>query len=238
MNTTTTTYDSRLPTYTKKEESVHVASHALGVILGFIVIIYTSINYREISQLTSGIIFGLSLVILYTISCVYHGLLANGKELSQKKKMQIADHSSVCLLIMGTIVPFALCLLEPAHAGFGWGVLLVGTLVSLTITTLNIIDLERFKVINTIGYFALAAILFTGIEVIYNSLPLDGFILFISGGAAYALGALFYGFGGKRNYFKKAGVKSQKWMHAIYHVFCIVGSVIHTVCIYLYVFGV
>lgn len=237
MNPKSATYDS-LPVYTKGEESFHVASHAIGVVLGFVMIILTILDYQNDTQLASGIIFGLTLVILYTISSTYHGLLSAGKELAPKRILQIADHSSVCLLIVGTMVPFALCLLEPAHSGFGLSILLIGCAIAIAITIMNIINLERFKVVNTIGYFVLAALLLTGSGVIYNALSLDGFILFISGGVAYAIGALFYGFGGKRNYFRKVGIAKQKGMHAVFHAFCIVGSVLHIVCIYLYVFAV
>lgn len=226
----------RLPVYSKEEEVVHVVSHSLGIVLGFAMIIVTIFNHKNITQLISGLIFGLSLVFLYAISTTYHGLSSQGKELSKKKALQIADHSSVPLLIMGTLVPFALCLLEPARAGFGWIILIITSLMAITIITLNFINLERYKVINTIGYFVLGGSILVGSEIIFNSLGTDGFILLISGGLAYILGAVFYGFGGTSNNFKKMGITKQKWMHAVFHVFCIIGSVLHCVCVYMYVF--
>lgn len=65
-----------------------------------------------------------------------------------------------------------------------------------------------------------------GLDILIGSLTTVGFALFIGGGVAYSIGAVFYGLGGK----------NKKWMHSIFHVFCILGSVLHYFCICMYVF--
>ena len=232
MNAEITAKKRGLPFYSEEEEIFHVASHAFGVLFGIAMITIVSLNHQNITQLISGVLFGLSLIILYATSCTYHGLSRRGAELKDKKEFQVVDHCSIPILIIGTYIPFALCILEPAKPGLGWKLMGVICVVACIIIALNIIDLDRFKVFTMIGYFLMGGSVLIGSDVIINTLTVEGFALFIAGGIAYSIGAIFYGLGGK----SKVIGGSKKWMHSIYHIFCILGSALHCVCVCLYVF--
>lgn len=227
MNTGISQKRSSFPIYSEGEEIFNVTSHAFGVIFGIAMIIIVSLYHQNITQLVSGVLFGLSLVILYAMSCTYHGLSPKGAELEYKKKLQVVDHCSIPILITGTYIPFALCILEPAQPGLGWTLLGVVAVIACIIIALNIIDLERFKDFTMIGYFLMGGSLLFGTNILINALKLEGFIIFLAGGAVYSIGVIFYKLGG--------GMK-MKWMHSVFHVFCILGSALHYYCICMYVF--
>lgn len=233
MNAEITAKNRSLPVYSEGEEAFHVASHAFGVLFGIAMINIVSLNHQNSTQLISGILFGLSLFILYSVSCTYHGLSPKGAELEDKRNFQVADHCSIPILIIGTYIPFALCILEPVKPGLGWKLMGFICAIAFIITILNIIDLDRFKVFTMIGYFLMGGSVLLGSDVIINALSVEGFALFMAGGIAYSVGAVFYGLGGKN----KVIGKSRKWMHSIFHAFCILGSALHCVCVCLYVFG-
>ena len=240
MNTDTITKPLNLPFYEKDEEIAHVITHGIGVVLGIAMFIIVALFHQSETEFISGLLFSLSLVLLYSTSSTYHALSYKGAQFEFKKKMQIADHSSIPVLIIGTIIPFAANVIEhdgSEGASIGWIVLGVAFLIGLAIITLNIIDLNRYKVFTMIGYFVIGGSMLVASEHLFLRLTNDGFILFIAGGAAYALGTLFYGIGGKNNLFHKLGIKNRKWMHTVFHAFCVLGSIIHCVCIILYVFG-
>ncbi len=230
-----------LPNYTKDEEKFHVFSHAFGVLFGIAMIVIVSLYHENTVQLVAGVLFGLSLVVLYAMSCTYHALSPEGEELKDKEHFQVVDHCSIPILITGTYIPFAMCVLEPAKPGFGWTLLIIVCVLACAITILNIIDLDRFKVFTMIGYFLMGGSLLIGSDILINLLTVEGFILFVAGGLAYIIGAIFYGIGGKNkkwihSIIPELGGKNKKWMHSVFHVFCILGSVLHCVCVYLYVF--
>ncbi len=233
MNAEITAKNRSLPVYSEGEETFHVASHAFGVLFGIAMISIVSLNHQNTTQLIAGILFGLSLIILYAVSCTYHGLSPEGAELEDKRKFQVVDHCSIPILITGTYIPFALCILEPAKPGLGWKLMGVICAIAFIIIILNIIDLDRFKVFTMIGYFLMSGSVLIVSDIIINALSVEGFTLFVAGGIAYGVGAIFYGLGGKN----KVIGKGKKWMHSIFHAFCILGSVLHCVCICLYVFG-
>jgi len=74
MNAEITAKKCNLPFYSEGEEIFHVASHAFGVLYGIAMISIVSLNHQNATQLISGVLFGLSLIILYAVSCTYHGL--------------------------------------------------------------------------------------------------------------------------------------------------------------------
>lgn len=227
MNAENSLENHSLPLYSKGEETFHVCSHTIGVLFGIGMIVTISLYQQNILQLVSGILFGLSLIILYAMSCSYHGLSPTGAELEDKKKLQVVDHCSIPILIAGTYAPFALCVFEPARPGLGWTLFGIVCVIACIITALNIIALRRFKVITMIGYFFMGGSLLVGSDIMINDLTWKGFAIFLAGGAAYCIGAIFYGLGGRMK---------MKWMHSVFHIFCIIGSALHCVCVCLYVF--
>ena len=216
--------DRILPTYTKGEEIFNMVSHIVGAALGIaalvLCIIFSAIH-KNAYAVVSSCIYGVSLILLYTMSSVYHGL---SSKIRTKKVFQIIDHCSIFLLISGTYTPFALCTFREYNTATGW--ILFGIVWGLSILgiVLNSIDLKRYKVFSMICYLLIGWCVIFKINLLPELLTLNGFILLLAGGIVYTIGAIFYGLG-----------KNHKWMHSIFHIACIIASALHFFCIFFYV---
>ena len=216
--------DRVLPVYTKGEEIFNMVSHIVGASLGIAVlvlcIIIAAINGNGYG-IASGIVYGVSLILLYTMSSIYHGLKAESKA---KKVFQIIDHCSIFLLIAGTYTPFALCTLREYNTALGWWIFGIVWGLAVIGIVLNSIDIKKYKVFSMICYLEMGWCIIFRIDVIFKSLGLLGFLLVLLGGVAYTIGAVIYGLG-----------KKHKWMHSVFHLACIIASSLQALCILLYV---
>lgn len=216
--------DRVLPTYTKGEEIFNMVSHTVGAALGIaalvLCIIFSAIH-KNAYAVVSSCIYGVSLVLLYTMSSIYHGL---SSKIRTKKVFQIIDHCSIFLLIAGTYTPFTLCTFREYNTATGW--VLFGIVWGLSILgiVLNSIDLKRYKVFSMICYLLIGWCVIFKISLLLELLTLNGFILLLAGGIVYTIGAIFYGLG-----------KNHKWMHSMFHIACIIASTLHFFCIFFYV---
>ena len=216
--------DRILPTYTKGEEIFNMVSHIVGGIVGIVAIVLCSIiaaKNHNAPGVVSGVVFGCSLLILYTMSSIYHGLNQN---LKAKKVLQILDHCSIFLLIAGSYTPFCLCTLRQYNTALGWSLFGIIWGIAILGIILNSIDLKKFKVFSMICYLIMGWCIILKVNVLLDSLGIIGFSLLLGGGICYTIGAVLYGIG-----------KRKKWMHSIFHVFCVISSVLHLLCILLYV---
>ena len=216
--------DRILPVYTKGEEIFNMVSHIVGGAMGIAAIVLCSIFGAlrgNVYGVVSGIIFGTTMLILYTMSSIYHGLSPKTKA---KKVFQIIDHCSIFILIAGTYTPMALCTLREQNVFEGW--LIFGIIWGLAIVgiTLNSIDLKKFKLFSMICYLVMGWCIVTRTSVVINELGMGAFAMLLGGGVAYTVGAVFYAVG-----------KKKKWMHSVFHIFCVIGSVLHFLLILLYV---
>ena len=216
--------DRVLPTYTKGEEIFNMVSHIVGAALGIVAIVLASV-FAAMHQVhlgvISGVIMGIALVILYTMSSVYHGL---SPKLSAKKIFQIIDHCSIFLLIAGCATPFALCVFMKESKVLGWSIFALIWLVAIIGIVLNSIDLKQYKKFSMFCYLAMGWCFLLRVDLLYKYLGIGGIALLIAGGVAYTIGAVLYGVG-----------KKKKWMHSIFHLFCIIGSLLHVLCVLIYV---
>jgi len=217
--------DRVLPEYTKGEEIFNMVSHIVGAVLGIVAIVLTSVfaatNNVKLGVI-SGVIMGVTLLILYTISSIYHGL---SPKLPAKKVFQIIDHCSIFLLIAGCATPFALCVFMKESIALGWTVFGLIWGVAILGIVLNSIDLKKFKTFSMICYLAMGWCFLIRADLLYKYLGTGGLLLLIVGGLVYSMGAVLYGMGKKR-----------KWMHSVFHLFCILGSLLHVLCVLIYVF--
>ena len=216
--------DRVLPRYTKGEEIFNMVSHIVGGALGItatvLCVIFAAIHHN-VYGVVSGALFGATMIVLYTMSSIYHGLKPS---LTAKKVFQVIDHCSIYLLIAGTYTPFSLCTLREYKTWLGWTVFgIIWGLAALGIT-LNAIDLKSFRVISMILYLGMGwCIIFTG-KIIFDCLGVVGFCLLLAGGVSYTIGSIFYGLGRK-----------QKYIHSVFHLFVVLGSLLHFLCILLFV---
>ena len=212
-----------LPDYTRAEERFNMISHIVGGGMGIaatVLCVVVAALEGHGYGVVSGAIFGGSMVALYTISSVYHGLHGG----TGKKVMQILDHCTIYFLIAGTYTPFCLCTIRQHNPALGWGTFgFVWALAGVGIV-LNAIDLKRFQKVSMVLYLGMGwCIILTG-KLIVQLLGGTGFALLVGGGVAYTVGAVFYGLGHKKRY-----------IHSVFHLFCLVGSGLHILCILFYV---
>lgn len=216
--------DRVLPVYSKGEEIFNMVSHIVGAALGIpqmIICIAISVSHNNPYGCVSSIIFGITIIILYTMSSIYHGLSA---KLKAKKVLQIIDHCSIFILIAGSYTPFTMCTLRQYDLGTGWAIFAIVWILATIGIVLNSIDLKKYKVFSMICYLTMGWCIIFKANLLPELLGNTGFILLLLGGIVYTIGAIFYGLG-----------RNIKWMHSIFHLACVIGTFLHFLCICLYV---
>ena len=216
--------DRILPNYTKGEEICNMVSHIIGGVLGIVAlvlcVVVAAINHN-VYGIVSGAIFGVSMILLYVMSSVYHGL---SPKLKGKKVMQVLDHCTIYFLIAGSYTPFALCTLREYDAVTGWTIFGIIWLMAIIGTVFTAIDLKKYRVFSMICYLVMGWCIIFRINILPQLLGIAGFILLLAGGIIYTIGAILYGLG-----------KKHKYMHSVFHVCIFIGSLLHFLCILLFV---
>lgn len=210
----------QIPNYSLGEEITNAILHGIGVLLAIaalvLCVVFSAIHHNPYA-VVSSCLYGSTLIILYTMSCLYHSLKVN----NAKRVFRIIDHCSIFLLIAGTYTPLTLVALNGPIGwtlfGIIWGVSILGII-------LNAIDLNKYKVISMILYIMMGwAIIFTFPRLL-KVIDMAGIYLLVAGGIVYTIGAIFYGVG-----------KKIKYMHSVFHFFVLAGSILHFFAILLYV---
>lgn len=155
------------------------------------------------------------------MSSIYHGLKP---ERFSKKVFQVLDHCSIFLLIAGSYTPFCLCTFREYNTALGWTIFGIIWAIAILGIALNSIDIKKYKVFSMICYLGMGwCIIFTA-NLFPKLLGVGGTVFLVAGGIIYSLGAILYGLG-----------KKHKWMHSIFHLFILLGSLLQFFCILLYV---
>ena len=216
--------ERELPNYTKGEEIFNMTSHIVGTVLGIIttvLCVIMSAIHNNVYGIVSSSIYGATMIILYTMSSIYHGLNPKRKA---KKVFQVLDHCSIYLLIAGSYTPFALCTLREYSTALGWTIFGVIWFVAILGIILNSIDIKKFRVFSMICYLVMGWCIVFKINLLPELLGTAGFVLLLLGGLAYTIGAILYGLG-----------KKHKYMHSVFHLFILLGSLLQFFTILLYV---
>lgn len=212
----------KMPTYSKGEEIFNFVSHICGGVIGVLIlisfIVLACVKDFMAFELISLIIYCFSVILLYTISSLYHGLRANS---TSKKVLRILDHCTIYVLIAGTYTPICAFSLMDIKEGYiilllEWGLGILGIII-------NALWLNN-SIAKIISMFLYA---FTGwMIVIFPSaikmLSDTQFLLILFGGIVYTVGILFYALG-----------KKKKWSHSIFHILCVVATVLQFVGVLL-----
>lgn len=216
--------DRELPTYTKGEEIFNMISHIVGGAIGLIgmvlCIIFSAIHQNSYA-IVGSIIYGISMIFLYTMSSIYHGLKPTRKA---KKVMQILDHCTIYVLIAGTYTPILLSSIMKVDQVAAWTMLAIVWIFAILGIVLNAIDLKQFRVFSMICYIAMGWCIIFRIDLVIKSLGMTGFILILLGGIIYTLGTILYGIG-----------KKVKYMHSMFHLCVVIGTLLQLIAIILYV---
>jgi len=212
-----------LPKYTRKEEVFNMTSHIVGGGLGLVALLACAIvaaYNQNVWGVVSGSIYGFSVILLFSISSLYHGLML-GKA---KYIFRILDHCMINVLIAGTYTPILLGefrVTYPIDAGVMlailWGLAIFGIAI-------NIINIERFKRISLLCYLGMGWLVLFRINRLIEVLGNSFLFLILLGGVIYSIGVLFYLSG-----------KNKKYMHSVFHVFVNIASILHSVAIIVFI---
>lgn len=196
--------------YTLGEEIFNAVTHGIGALLALagcaVIIALTAVNKSAI-EVVSVSLYGSSLVILYSISTLYHAL----SNQTAKNVFKILDYNTIFLLIAGTYTPIALCCLRGALGwvvfGLIWGCAAIGIVLSS-------VNLRKFMKYSTVFYTVMGWGIVFAIKLVYEAMPLDAFVMLVAGGITYTIGVVFF-------------VLDFKYGHSIWHIFVLGGSILH-----------
>ena len=206
-----------IPDYTLGEEIFNAVSHGIGALLGVAGLVLILIRAKGALATVTTALFGASMILLYTISCLYHAL---SPRVAGKKILRVLDHCNVFLLVFGTYIPVALL---GVGGTAGW--VLFGTVAFFTVLgiVLTAVDLERYKVAAVLCELFCGWSILIGIPGMLRTMGVQGLAFAILGGLMYSVGAVLYARGAKK-----------RWRHSVFHIFCMLGTFFQFWSIYQY----
>jgi hemolysin III len=203
----------KIPKYTLGEEIINAISHGIGAALsiaGLVVLVVIAAKSHSAMAVVSCSIYGSLLIIMYTISCIYHSL---SPKLKAKKVLRIIDHCNVFLLVAGTYTPITLvCFADTLGYitfAFVWLVTIIGIV-------LNCINVDKYQMASVVCHLLTGWAILFSINELITHMPHIGIILLVTGGVLYSLGSILYVVGSKK-----------KYMHSIFHFFVLAASIMH-----------
>ena len=205
--------------YSPTEEKLNIWSHAFGIflsIIALVLLIIKAVQQDNIWMMISFPIFGLSLILLYLASTLYHA----SKEPQKRFKLKVFDHAAIYVLIAGSYTPFTLVSL---NGETGWLIFSMVWVMAFTGIILKLFFTGRFKIVSTAMYVLMGWLIIFYFQDLTAHLHEKGVFYLILGGVLYTIGAILY------------SIKKIKFNHAIFHFFVLAGSFCHFLSIYLYV---
>lgn len=211
---------NRIPTaslkqYSVNEEIANSIIHGLGVVFGIVsltILLTLTYSFGTTSHFVSYLIYGTSLILLYTSSTLYHAL----PFLGAKKFFKVCDHVSIYLLIAGTYTPF---LVLNIGGSLGWTLLAVVWSCAFVGIAFKFFFVGQFTFVSTIVYLAMGWMMMFAIKPLSDALTGSGLAWIIAGGLAYSGGTVFY------------LLKKVRFHHAAWHLCVLTGSVFHFISI-------
>jgi hemolysin III len=170
-------------------------------------------------KVVSGTIFGVSIILLYTVSSVYHALTNK----RAKQIMEIFDHMAIYFLIAGSYTPFTLVTLRQSHPvlawiifGLVWGLTVIGIITKIYTT-------GKWRKLSTLAYILMGWIVVIAIKPLIAVMSLGGLLLLVAGGLLYTLGTIFYLW------------RNMPFHHVVWHLFVLAATICHFLCVLFYV---
>jgi hemolysin III len=200
------------------EEILNAVTHGIGAALAVAALVGMLVYYYNdgVWHLTSCLVYGLSLILLYLASTLYHSF----KNERLKLIFKFIDHAAIYVVIAGSYTPFALI---PLRGDLGWMIFTVVWSLALAGIIFQIFCVKKFRLLGTICYLGMGWFAVVMIQPLLHRLPIDAIYWLIAGGLFYTVGAVFYLF------------KKIPFNHAIWHLFVLVGSAAHFVAIFKFV---
>lgn len=206
-------------TYSPKEERLNIISHGLGLLLSVVAfpfLVIKSLNYDGFWKPFSLLIYGLSLLTLYSASTFYHAT----KKPSLRRKLNIFDHAAIYVLIAGTYTPYTIITLEGKT---GWILFLLTWIFAFIGIILKLFFTGKFDKLSTTMYVLMGWQVVFALKPLSKNLDEKGIQWLFLGGILYTVGAILY------------SIKKIPMNHFIFHVFVLLGSLTHFLSIYYYV---
>ncbi|MBQ8808446.1 MAG: hemolysin III family protein [Clostridia bacterium] len=214
--------DRILPDYTKGEEIFNMVTHivggALGIVYLVLCVIVAAINRNPYGVVGSAI-YGTSVILLFTMSSIYHGLRPG----MAKKVFQVIDHCTIYIMIAGTYTPITLSAIRPISVSQAWVIFSIVWGVTFAAMVFTAIDHNKFKRLSMICYLGLGWCIVAFWNVTYQAIGLGGAVFLALGGILYTVGAVLYALGRKKRY-----------IHSLFHIFVDLASLMHFFCILFY----
>ncbi|EEM08543.1 hypothetical protein bmyco0003_47870 [Bacillus pseudomycoides] len=208
-------------------EPVNAFTHLGGAILSFIallaMLVKVSVKMPSISTISAVILFGVGMMILYAASAVYHSVVASERVIYFFRKL---DHSMIFILIAGTYAPFCLITLQAAN-GLLLFVLVYATAICGIVFKMFWFNCPRW--LSTAIYLMMGWLIVLFFTPLSENLSIEGILFLVLGGVFYTIGGFIYGAKPKWLEFKYMG------HHEVFHIFVLLGSLAHFVCVYCYV---
>ena len=203
---------------TKTEEQLNAFTHAFGALFGVVALVLLIIfdSNKTLWSLFSVIVYGISIIILFTASTLYHSV----KSEKRKHYFRIVDHISIYLLIAGTYSPVLLITLEQS---LGWTLFWVVWAIAAFGVILKLFFTGRFEIFSTLLYLVMGWLIVFDFSALSNRIGNLGILLFFGGGLAYTVGIIFYVF------------ERIPYNHVIWHLFVLTGALFHFFMILLYI---
>ena len=215
--------DRQLPDYTRGEEIFNFVSHIVGGAFGIIALVSSVLLPAfkgNVWGIVGGAIYGGALVLLYTVSSVYHALNKN----TGKKVMQVIDHCTIYFLIGGTYTPILFCAVRPLSPAWAWTIFSLVWGCAATAAVFTAIDLKKYEKFSMACYIGAGWCIILALKITIEAIGIAGFLWLLAGGVSYTVGAVLYGLG-----------KHHRYMHSVFHLFVVVGSILQYICIIFYV---
>ncbi len=204
--------------FTIKEEITHSITHGIGAglsIAGLILLVLRAVWFGNTIQVASFSIFGATLILMYLASTLYHSI----QQPRLKQVFKIFDHAAIYLLIAGTYTPFLLVALDSA---WRWTLLVIIWGLALLGVSFKALFINRFQRISVLGYILMGWLSVVIFRDLATNLPAGGMLWLAAGGVAYTVGVIFY------------ALQKIPYMHAIWHLFVMAGSLCHFFAVFFY----
>lgn len=203
--------------YLITNEVLNAVTHGIGVVLSIVGFVFLLKKADSGLHYVSFIIYGVSLLLLFLASTLYHSLIFT----KAKKVFQVFDHCSIYLLIAGTYTPYCLLYIKGTIGIVLLSVIWLAAIVGIVYKSLTLSKVKSVSKLSTIIYNVMGWAVVIALPSLYHSVGLKGLLLLVGGGVAYTVGSVFY------------SMKNRRYMHVVWHLFVMVGAMLMYFSIYL-----
>ena len=203
--------------YLITNEVLNAVTHGIGVVLSIVGFVFLLKKADIGLHYVSFIIYGVSLLLLFLASTLYHSLIFT----KAKKVFQVFDHCSIYLLIAGTYTPYCLLYIKGTIGIVLLSIIWLAAIVGIVYKSLTLSKVKSVSKLSTIIYNVMGWAVVIALPSLYHSVGLKGLLLLVGGGVAYTVGSVFY------------SMKNRRYMHVVWHLFVMLGAMLMFFSIYL-----